>query len=76
MEAYQFNKKRYQTIAVKNADLYAIIHKKNGQFYKQEFYWGSNYLSQSSRILQVGKEVINVSVYDNRGNKREEEIKN
>ena len=76
MEAYQLNKKTNQTIAVKNIDLYAIIHKKNGQFYKQEFYWGSNYLSQSSRILQVGKEVINVSVYDNRGNKREEEIKN
>ena len=76
MEAYQLDKKSTRIIAVKNDDLYAIVHKKNGQVYKQEFYWGSNYLSQSSRILQVGKDVISVSVYDGVGNKREEAIKN
>jgi hypothetical protein len=75
METYQFTKSGNKNITVKNTDMYAIIYKKNGQSYRQEFYWGSNYLSQSSRMLQVGKEVSSVSIYDNRGNKREEEIK-
>jgi hypothetical protein len=75
MEAYQLNKSNGKNIAVKNTDMYAIIHKKNGKSYRQEFYWGSNYLSQSSRVLQVGKEASSVSIYDNRGNKRDVEIK-
>lgn len=75
MEAYQLDKNDGKSIAVKSTDMYAIIHKKNGQSYRQEFYWGNNYLSQSSRLLQVGKDVSGVSIYDNQGNKREQEIK-
>ena len=74
MEAYQLNKKT-KNIAIKNTDAYAIIHKKNGQAYKQEFYFGSNYLSQSSRILSIGTAVASVTIYDTKGNKREQLIK-
>ena len=75
MEAYQLNKNQTINIAVKSTDAYAVIHKKNGQSYRQEFYFGSNYLSQTSRMLQVGKDVTSVIIYDTNGNKREQ-IKN
>ena len=75
MEAYQYSKNQNIHIAVKNTDAYAIIHKKNGQSYRQEFYYGSNYLSQTSRMLAVGKDVTSVIIYDTQGNKREQLIK-
>ena len=74
MEAYQLHNNN-ENIAIKNTDAYAIIHKKNGQAYKQEFYFGSNYLSQSSRVLSIGKVVTSVTIYDTKGNKREQIIK-
>ena len=75
METYRLSKNNNTTIAVKNTDAFAIIHKKNGQSYRQEFYYGSNYLSQSSRSISVGKEVTSVIIYDAKGNKREQLIK-
>ncbi|MEP6514368.1 MAG: hypothetical protein ABJA79_10890, partial [Parafilimonas sp.] len=68
---YQLNKKT-ATIAIKNTDVYAIIKKQNGQSYRQEFYYGSNYLSQTSRKLRVSKDVLSVIIFDREGNKREQ----
>jgi hypothetical protein len=73
MQAYQFQSK-LQNIPIKSTDAYAIIKKKNGQSYKQEFYYGSNYLSHTSRKLSIGKDVISVIIFDNRGNKREQRL--
>jgi enediyne biosynthesis protein E4 len=70
MGAYQLRKNQ-KVVPVKNNDRYAIIKKKNGQSYRQEFYYGSNYLSQTSRMLQVGKEVISITIYDSNGSQRE-----
>ena len=70
MGAWQLRKNQ-KIVPVKNSDRYAIIKKKNGQSYRQEFYYGSNYLSQTSRILQVGKDVISIIIYDSHGNQRE-----
>ncbi|MEJ7685125.1 MAG: VCBS repeat-containing protein [Segetibacter sp.] len=72
LQAYQFNQKQSLNIPVKNTDAYAIIQKKNRQSYKQEFYYGSNYLSQTSRTFKVGRDVIRVIIFDNKGNKREQ----
>ena len=71
MEAYKFERKEYTTIPLKNNDVYAIIGKKNGQRYRQEFYYGSNYLSQTSRTLKIENNVTGVTIFDSRGNKRE-----
>jgi hypothetical protein len=71
MQAYQLKQEQNSSIPIKNNDVYAIIQKKNGQSYKQEFYYGSNYLSHTSRTLKVSKDVIRVSIFDNQGNKRE-----
>jgi hypothetical protein len=53
-------------------DVYAIVQKKDGKKYKQEFYWGNSYLSHSSRRLLYNTAwVTSISVYDNKGNVRE-----
>ena len=75
MEAYQLRKNDNITIAIKSLDSYAVIHKKNGQAYRQEFYYGNNYLSQTSRMLSVDKDVTSVIIYDSKGNRREQLIK-
>ena len=72
MEAYRLNKNKTINIPVKNTDAYAVVHKKSGQSYRQEFYFGSNYLSQTSRMLQVDKDVTSIIFYDTNGNKREQ----
>ncbi|HEX8277869.1 MAG TPA: FG-GAP-like repeat-containing protein, partial [Segetibacter sp.] len=71
IQAYRIRQKQNLPIPIKNTDSYAIVKKKNGQSYKQEFYYGSNYLSHTSRTLEVSKDVILVSIFDNQGSKRE-----
>lgn len=51
-------------------DAYAEIEYKNGHKTKQEFYYGSGYLSQSARVLQISSFVKSVQVSDIRGSKR------
>lgn len=72
MQAFQLKSKHEIDIPVKSNDAYAIVKKKNGQSYRQEFYYGSNYLSQSSRKLIVDKNAVQVIIFDYNGNKREE----
>jgi hypothetical protein len=60
LEAYQLNKNKAINIPVKSTDACVVVHKKNGQSYRQEFYFGSNYLSQTSRMLQVDKDVTSI----------------
>ncbi|MBC7628865.1 VCBS repeat-containing protein [Ferruginibacter sp.] len=75
LKAYQMQTKGMIIIPIKNTDVYAIIQKKNGQSYKQELYYGSNYLSQTSRKLIVSKEVVHITLVDNKGIKREQILK-
>jgi hypothetical protein len=75
MESYRLNKSIDRQIAIRNTDVYAIIHKENGQQYRQEFYFGSNYLSSSSRILKAGRDVTSVIIYDVKGKNREQVFK-
>jgi enediyne biosynthesis protein E4 len=42
----------------------------DGTTRRQEFYYGSTYLSQSSRFLKVPDEVTKVTVYDYHGRGR------
>lgn len=72
MRVYQLNKNIGKAIILKDDDVYAIVKKNDGHSYRQEFYYGNNYLSQSSRTMYVGDDVISVTIYRNNGNKREE----
>lgn len=52
-------------------DIYALIKMRNGKVFKREFYFGSGYLSQSSRMFQYPKDAISVSVYNSIRGKRD-----
>jgi hypothetical protein len=47
-----------------------LIKRRNGTIYKQEFYYGSTYLSQSSRQLSVPHDAVLVEIFDMKGNTR------
>lgn len=51
-------------------DAFAQIKYINGHSTKQEFYYGSGYLSQSARVIQISNLVKSVEVTDVKGNKR------
>ncbi len=51
-------------------DNYALVKLKTGKTYKHEFYFGSTYLSQSSRSLKLSDQVVSMEVYDFSGKKK------
>jgi len=51
-------------------DAYAIIKLKSGASYKHEFYYGSTYLSSSSRKLPLSDEIAEIMVFGFSGEKR------
>ncbi|HKI46361.1 MAG TPA: VCBS repeat-containing protein, partial [Balneolales bacterium] len=56
-------------------DAYAILHLDNGKTRKQEFYYGSSFLSASGRFMRLSRHVTSVDVYDFMGNKRSIPVK-
>jgi hypothetical protein len=51
-------------------DVSAVIKYKNGKTRKQEFYYGSSFLSQSSRFLSVNDGILSIEVTDEKDKKR------
>jgi hypothetical protein len=51
-------------------DAYALVTRADGTTQKEEFYYGSTYLSQSSRYLKVRGDILKVVLYDSRGRSR------
>ena len=51
-------------------DSYALITLRNGKTYKHEFYYGSGYLSQSSRTITINDKIDSLIVYDFKGKRR------
>jgi len=47
-----------------------LLKNKDGSIVKHELYYGSTYLSQSSRTLTVGEEITSIEVFNNKGEKR------
>ena len=74
LQAYKFLQKRGTAIRTNQNDVYAIIHKKDGKSFKQELYYGSTYLSNSSRMLCYADPVVSVTIFDNKGNKRDVKV--
>ncbi len=63
-------KRPVQTVALQPLDMYAIIKYKNGKTSKQEFYYGTSFLSQSGRFLNVDKTMGSVTITDSYGHVR------
>jgi len=59
-----------KTIPVKPNDAYAIIKYKNGKIEKQEFYYGSSFLSQSARFIKWDNTMANITIFDDQNKSR------
>jgi hypothetical protein len=70
LEVYRRKIKTPKVVEVNMKDAFAIVKKKNGMSYRQEFYWGNNYLSQSSRNMVLSNSVDSVILFDANNNKR------
>ena len=43
---------------------------KNGKIEKKEFYYGSSFLSQSGRFVNIEEDVSDITIFDNKGGQR------
>ncbi len=73
METYTVLKKQ-KYISIQYDDMYALITRKNGAVSKHEFYYGSTYLSQSSRKLSVPDDAISIEIFNTKGEHRKIDI--
>ncbi|MGB3852179.1 MAG: VCBS repeat-containing protein [Tunicatimonas sp.] len=60
-----------RAIRLQLTDAWAEITYANGRVRRQEFHYGSTYLSQSSRTLVLGEDVASVVIYNFAGERRE-----
>ncbi len=51
-----------QCVQVEKEDAYAVVKLKNDKSYKQEFYYGSGYLSHSTRKLQISPDAGSIKI--------------
>ncbi len=63
-------KRPVRTVALQPLDAYAIIRYKNGKTTKQEFYYGTSFLSQSGRFLNIDNTMESVTITDSKGRSR------
>jgi hypothetical protein len=68
-------KKDIKTIRFGPSDVSAIIKFKNGATRKQEIYYGSSFLSESGRFLNLDNNVESVEIKDAKGNTRKMDIR-
>jgi hypothetical protein len=64
-------KRNIQTIQLQPGDVSAIVKYKNGTIQKREVGYGSSFLSQSGRFLNVDNNVTTIEIKDNKGNTRQ-----
>jgi enediyne biosynthesis protein E4 len=71
LKVYRMNENRQKTISINPGETYAIVTGRNGINYRQEFYYGSSYLSQSGRHLTISPNIQSAVIYNYSGKKRE-----
>ncbi|HRI79248.1 MAG TPA: FG-GAP-like repeat-containing protein, partial [Cyclobacteriaceae bacterium] len=71
VESYRFpNDSSIRFIKLEPNDAHADITLRSGVQYKQEFYYGGSYLSQSSRYLKISADVEKIEIEQFNGEKR------
>ena len=58
------------SVKLQPGDMYAVVKYKNGKVSKQEFYYGSSFLSQSGRFLNIDNAMESAIITDSYGHKR------
>ncbi len=74
MKTYTVQQKAKQ-IVIEKDDVYGLLTKQSGAIAKQEFYYGSTYLSQSSRHLLLSDDIISIEIINRRGESRKINVK-
>ncbi len=69
LKVFALNRNAHFMAAEKN-DASALVRYKNGGTRKQEFYYGSSFLSQSARLLMTDSTMAEVTIVDNQGKSR------
>jgi len=69
LKLFALNKKN-KILKLSPSDVSALLQLKNGKISKEEFYYGSSFLSQSSRFLSIGDNVSSVQITDSKGQTR------
>ena len=70
LHVFHLNQPAQKIISINPDDTYAIITFRNGNKCCREFYYGSTYLSQSTRRLTISADIQSVAIYNSKGNKR------
>ena len=70
LHVYRLNQAPQKIISINPDDTYANITFRNGMKCRREFYYGSTYLSQSTRRLTISPNIQSVVIYNSTGNKR------
>jgi len=68
-------RKNARLIKVNADDMSAVIQYKNGSIQKQEFYYGTSFLSQSSRFITVNDNMSSITVTNSKGETRTVNLK-
>ena len=71
LKLYQRRARAQIIIPVGPDDVSALIRLKNGRIRKEEFYYGSSFLSQSARFLLADTNMVSIEITDSRGRRRE-----
>jgi hypothetical protein len=74
LKLYALNRKT-GSIPVSADDVSALIRYKDGKVQKEEFYYGSSFLSQSSRFLAVDSNTVSVTITNDKGKSRMVDLK-
>jgi hypothetical protein len=69
LKIFELNRK-IKTVAINPSDRYALIKYKNGSTEKKEFYYGSSFLSQSARFIEVNENMASVTIVTNKEQSR------
>ncbi len=69
LKLFMLNNKK-QFVKINADDVSAIIHYKNGGTQKEEFYYGSGFLSQSARNICIDATISSVEITNSKGIKR------
>ena len=62
---------QYKNYQPDSDDAFALVTLANGKTFRHEFYYGSTYLSQSSRTLRYSGSVVRIEVHNFRGERKE-----
>ena len=71
-----FSSRSRHAVPLRPLDRYALLTFEDGSTRKEEFFYGSTYLSQSSRVLWIPANVAKIIISDSNGNRRTVSIGN